>query len=311
MKSILIIPIVLAAITVNAQYNKDNLRLEAKATESKYKYQNLQLYPIRANNIFVKEHKDLGKFVTLKEALEKKKIAITEANGGDVNKLFVENTSKDTVMILSGEVVQGGKQDRMIGQDIILYPKSGKKDLSVFCVEQGRWHSKGDGMDFKSYYSISSNEVRKAATVKKNQLEVWDKVAETTTKNNATTSTGTLAALKESGDFGKELKKYADYFNPLIINEKDVIGVVAVSGDKILGCDMFATHDLFEKHYQNLVGSYATEAITNGKAAAVSYDKVQGYLMSVIEDETKQESEVQKKGTMLKDKGKKVHISTF
>src|SRR6185436_2793758 len=119
-----------------------------------------------------------------------------------------ENISKDTVMVLSGEVVQGGKQDRMIAQDFILYPKSGKKDVSVFCVEHGRWQPKDQGMEFKKYYTISSNEVRKAATVKKDQSEVWKKVAETTDANKAGTATGTLTALKESGDFNKQLKKY-------------------------------------------------------------------------------------------------------
>lgn len=311
MKPLLIIIAVLVITTVHAQYNKANLKLEPGSAQSKYHYQNLQLYPIRANATFVNAHKELSKFITLKDAIDKKKVAITESNGGEVNSLFIENVSKDTVMILSGEVVQGGKQDRMVAQDVILYPHSGKKDISVFCVEHGRWQPKESGMEFKKYYSISSNEVRKAATVKKNQQEVWDKVAETTTKNKATTSTGTLTALKESGDFSKELKQYTDYFNSMIFNEGDVIGVIAVSGDQVLGCDMFATHELFGKHYQNLINSYATEAITNGKAVKLPYEKVQQYLMTVIEDEKKQEDEVQKKGTMLKESGKKVHISTF
>src|SRR6185295_12245187 len=148
--------------------------------------------------------KGVGKYETLKNALDKKKVVVTESKDEEVNNLFIENVSKDTVMILAGEVVQGGKQDRMVGQDVILYPKSGKKDLSVFCVEHGRWQPKESGKEFNKYYSISSNEVRKAATVKKDQQEVWNKVAETTTKNKANTSTGTLTALKESGDYNKE-----------------------------------------------------------------------------------------------------------
>jgi len=153
--------------------------------------------------------------------------------------------------------------------------------------------------------------VRKAATVKKDQQEVWNKVAETTDKNKARTSTGTLTALKESGDFTNELKKYIDYFEPLIVNESDVIGVIAVSGDQVLGCDMFATHQMLKEHYNNLINSYATEAITTGKNVQISYDQVNQYLDTIIQDEQKQEGEVQKKGTMLKDGRKKLHISTF
>jgi hypothetical protein len=295
----------------NAQFNKTNLKLEAAASQPKYRFRNLQLYPIRANAAFAAQHKDLGKFVPLKEALAKKKVAITESGDGEVNKLFVENISKDTIMVLSGEVVQGGKQDRMIAQDFILYPKSGKKDVSVFCVEHGRWQPKNDDMEFKQYSNASSNEVRKAATVRKDQREVWDKVSETTNKNKANTSTGTLTALNESSDFNKQLKKYTDFFGTLVLQEDDVIGVIAVSGDKVLGCDMFASHALLKEHYNNLISAYATEAITSGKQVTITHEKVDQYLQSIIADETKQETEVQKKGTMLKQGKRKLHISTF
>jgi len=297
--------------TVSAQYSKSNLKLESASTESKYKFKNLQLYPIRANDVFVNQHKKTGKFVTLKEALAKKKVVITESNEEEVNNLFIENISKDTVIVLSGEVVQGGKQDRMIAQDFILYPKSGKKDVSVFCVEHGRWQPKGDGKAFNQYYDISSNEVRKAATVKKDQSEVWNKVAETTSKNKAQTSTGTLTALKDANEFKGELKKYTDFFNGVITNETTVIGVVAVSGDKVLGCDMFATHDLLNKYYANLISSYATEAITNGKNVTVPRQKVDEYLQKIIDDEGKQDKTIKENGTMLKDGKYKLHISTF
>ena len=305
---------VLVAVCVtiaNAQYNKDNLKLEASTSPEKYRFKNLQLYPIRANKTFETTHKDVGSYTTLKEAMQKRKIAVTEQGRGDVNTLFVENISSDTIMILAGEVVQGGKQDRMIAEDFILYPRSGKKDISVFCVEHGRWQAKQSGGAFNGYFTISSKEVRKAGIVKKSQQEVWDKVAENTQKNSADTYTGTLTALNDSESFTTELKQYSDFFNKSIITEQDIIGVVAVSGDAILGCDRFATHDIFQRHYQNLIQSYATEAITSGKTVTVPYKTVSDYLQSIIGDETKQEEKIKENGVLLKDGKRKVHISTF
>jgi hypothetical protein len=301
-------------VALKAQYQRENLKLDPPAMTSQgmYTYQNLQLYPVRANQAFRSHHKGVAKYVTLKEALEKRKVAITEQKGGgDVNTLFIENVSADTIIVLSGEVVQGGKQDRVIAQDFVLYPKSGKKDVSVFCVEQGRWSPKDGDTSFKQYYTISSNEVRKAATVKKNQREVWNKVSETTEKNKAGTATGTLTALKGSASLTNDLKKYTDHFQPMLSRETDIIGVVAVSGSVILGCDMFASHDIFVKYLSSLLSSYATEAITSGKPVNLPYYKVEEYLQSIIADESKQEKEVEKKGTMLKDGNKKIHISTF
>lgn len=300
--------------TVKAQYNKTNLSLleSAGSTESKYRYEKLQLYPVRANQAFLNQHQNLANYVTLKEALASKKIAITEkSTQGTVNTLLIENVSKDTVIVLSGEVIQGGKQDRVIAEDIILYPKSGKKDIPVFCVEHGRWSARGGDRSFNQYFDISSNEVRKAATVKKDQREVWQKVAETNQKHNTQTRTGTLAAIKSSSELNEEVKKYAEHFRKLLLDDPNVIGVVAVSGTTILGCDMFANHDIFGKYLPNLLNSYATEAVTSGGTPSVSYQQVREYLDSIIDNENKQEEEVKKKGAVLKDGTKKVHISTF
>lgn len=315
MKKILNILLLLIASVSHAQYNASNLVLDKTANASAYQYGNLRLYPIRANDSFVKAHNNLGKYVTLEQALKNGKIEVTEtgssSNSGTVNELYVKNVSSDTIMILSGEVVQGGKQDRMIAQDVILYPRQERRKVNVYCVEHGRWQPKADGKNFKEYYSVSSNEVRKAGTVSKNQQEVWEKVADATSKNSAPSSTGTLAALKSSGTYTADLKKYSDHFEKVLITEKDVIGFVAVSGDRILGCDMFATHAMFTDHYAGLINSYATEAITSGKPATVQTEEVSKYLLSIIEDEQKQDTEINKKGTQLKEKNRKLHISTF
>jgi hypothetical protein len=291
-----------------AQYNSQNLTVATSGAT--YRYEKLQLYPVKANEAFEKEHKDLGKYLTLKEAMEKKMIRISEVDNGEVNKLFLENVSKDTVMILAGEVVQGGKQDRMIGQDLVLAPGKGKQDVDVFCVEQGRWTARREGMSFSKYYSVSPNKVRKAGTVNKNQNEVWKEVAETTEKNDAKTGSGTLTALKDSERYGKDLERYNEQLKALAA-EPGVIGIVAVTGNQILGADLFASHALFEKHYANLLASYASEAITSGAEVTISPAAVKKYLDAILADESTQEEEVQKKGTMLKQGAKKVHISTF
>lgn len=307
--------LLLVVATLQAQYNEINLSLETVAFAVKYRYGNLQLYPIRANSVFVTHHKNVGNYITLKEAIEKKKIAITEAGAGrsdgTVNTLFIENVSRDTIMVLGGEVVQGGKQDRMIAQDFLLYPRSGKKDVSVFCVEHGRWQPKESGKSFDRYYAISSNEVRKAGAVKKDQQEVWDKVSEVTSKNDAKSPTNTLVALAESPSYKNDLKKYVDHFKGLLVQEQNVIGMVAVSGDKVLGCDLFATHDLFKSHYLNLMNSYATEALTSGKPVTITREQVSLYMKKILADEAKQEKEIERNGTMLKDGKQKLHISTF
>jgi hypothetical protein len=325
---------------IRAQYNEKNLKLDPAATaqSGKFTFKNLSLYPIKANDEFRSAHKPLGNYLTLQQALEQKKIVVSEridststpsnriqqrngnlpnrvqssnlSSNGEVNKLFIENISSDTIMILSGEVVKGGKQDRMIAQDILLVPKSGKLDVSVFCVEHGRWSTQ-QGYQFNGYYTISSSKVRKAANVSKNQSEVWDKVAETTQKNKADTKTGTLTALQSSEEYTKELEQYKAHYLENLKSDGSIIGVVAISGDSILGCDMFASHELFSKYANDLVSSYASEAISSGAKPNVSIEQVNLYLKKILSDEATQEEKVKSNGTLLKQGGRKLHLNTY
>lgn len=317
---------------LNAQYNSKNLSIKEVAAVQ-FTFKNLRLYPIYANQTFLDAHKDIGKYMPLQKALETKKVTVTEVSGkaysdvahnnysqnnegsGSVNTLYVENTSNDTIMIMAGEVVKGGKQDRVLAQDMVLLPHSGKKDISVFCVEHGRWQysegSKKENNTFYGYSKVSSTAVRKVAVVDKNQQKVWENVADVTTKNSATTGSGTYTALDTSKKYNDELKRYIDYFKTTMKNQGNVIGVIACTGDKVIGCDMFATPDMFKLYFDNLMNSYSTEAISNGSVAKTDYKTAQNYLDKFLTDESTQEQEVEKNGTMLKNGGKKLHMATF
>ena len=54
------------------------------------------------------------------------------------------NNSKRPLILLAGEIVTGGKQDRVIGKDRIIPAESDPIDLGVFCVEPGRWTGSSD-----------------------------------------------------------------------------------------------------------------------------------------------------------------------
>ena len=92
--------------------------------DSHWTYKKLQLIPIRfkargsdtghANNKMFD-----GNLISFADALRQHKITIKEitSGGADVSMLMVKNKSKDNVMLMSGEMVQGGKQDRAFGKN--------------------------------------------------------------------------------------------------------------------------------------------------------------------------------------------------
>src|SRR5262245_19680503 len=203
MKKILFIFLVLPLLTT-AQYTYKNLDVNflTKTNETAtYTFENLRLYPVSAKESFKKEFATVGKYMTLKEAIEKKKVKITESGaGGTVSNLVIENNSKDTIIIITGDVVKGGKQDRIVNQDIVLAPSSGKKSLPVYCVEAGRWSSSSNNAagisdrnsssspaEFNGYYNKGSVSLRKVVEKEKDQSKVWSKVEELNTANKTNT----------------------------------------------------------------------------------------------------------------------------
>lgn len=313
MKKIILVCLQALPLLCLAQYTYKNLAVnyEDDATAKNYTYKNLRLYPIRAKESFRQEFRQVGKYTPLKEALEKKKVIITEkSNGGTVNSLTIQNVSKDTIIVICGEVIKGGKQDRIINQDVVLPPNSGKKDLSVFCVEAGRWSARS-GMAFDGYHNVGSLSLRKVVEKESTQGKVWDKVEEFNVKNKTTNSTKTYTAMNNSTDYTKQIDEYTKFFRHKLTKETDVIGVLIVSGDKVLGCDMFATPELFRQNLDNLLASYATEAIVNGSTISIKPSTVKNYTDSLLTDERKQEQTLKEKGKSFSDKGKKLRVSSY
>lgn len=304
--SLSLLLIIVSLSLVNAQMNSENLTVEDTKKDT---YKNLQIIPIAANKTYEKAYKEVEEYSNLKKAIKNKDIEIKDS--GTVNTLIAKNNSKDPIYLIAGEIVKGGKQDRIVGEDIVIAPGEEKR-IPAFCVEQGRWaEKKATGKDFNEYYNISSNSIRKAALVDKNQQKVWSGVANVTSKNNASSSTGTYAELEKSTSYTKDLNAYLAHFKKAFLNDKTIVGFIAVSGDKVIGCDIFATKSLFKNAYEGLLHSYITEAITNGSTPKLSKSEVKKYLDKFITDESKQERNLDGKGTVFKHKNKKLHLTAF
>src|SRR2546423_1778089 len=65
--------------------------------------------------------------------------AVSYNSGASVNELALVNKSGKKLLLLAGEVIVGGQQDRIVQEDRIIPPVSVPIALNVFCVEHGRW----------------------------------------------------------------------------------------------------------------------------------------------------------------------------
>jgi hypothetical protein len=286
---------------------------------------NLTVFPVVAAKSY-----PTGQFLTLDEGLRSGEVIVTEAGsaqglirrhptpggvhhqGGEVNRLVLVNNSKRPLLLLAGEIVTGGKQDRVIGKDRIVPAESDPVDLSVFCVEPGRWVATSDHFGASAaMYGGASNDarapapmammaqpsVRAKAMATKDQSEVWDAVnkqkaemavevaATAPTVSTEVAHTTSYAKVNENQEVRKHVDAIAkpiyENYQSLIrqLHDRNAVGVVVAVNGRIIWADVFASTDLLEKYWPKLIRSYASEAVvTRAKEMELGVTKAQEFL---------------------------------
>jgi hypothetical protein len=77
----------------------------------------------------------------------------------DVNRLAVLNKSDRPLYLMPGEIIVGGQQDRVIGQELVIAPGSRPVPIDVYCVEQGRWARRGQAATRELLQAAASTEL--------------------------------------------------------------------------------------------------------------------------------------------------------
>jgi hypothetical protein len=273
-------------------------------------YENITIFPVVSST-----GQDTSPFLTLDEGLSSGEVIVSEQgaaglartrdgrpvtvpqynSGASVNQLVLINRSKRPLLLLAGELVSGGKQDRIIGKDRIVPVGSNPLPLDVFCVEHGRWT--GASSQFGASKTIVHPSVREQAAVAQNQNEVWDAVRSGTMSKAKPAAGGagrptapppppaplssavigdTIATAAPTQSYAKiyeqsragasvdefveELRKRFDRATLGLKGER-VVGVVVAYGGDVAWSDIFASGELFEHYWGKLLRSYAVEAM--------------------------------------------------
>ncbi|OLC98413.1 MAG: hypothetical protein AUH86_05090 [Acidobacteria bacterium 13_1_40CM_4_58_4] len=261
-------------------------------------YENISVFPVVASY-----GQDTSAFLTLEVGLASGDVVVRErgseemvrgrdgrpvyipqtTTGASVNQLVLVNRSKRPLLLLAGELVSGGKQDRIIGKDRIVPAGAPPLPLDVFCVEHGRWTGSSQ---FAAALTIVHPSVRERAAVDQAQTEVWDAVRSGTTAQapaaapapkisadrlqyaiagNARTEAyekiyQSSAVGVSIDDFVAEIQRRFASATSGLKGER-VVGVVVAYGGEVAWSDIFASGDLFDHYWHKLLRSYAVEAL--------------------------------------------------
>jgi hypothetical protein len=325
----------IAMLAVAATFYLNLQRVHAGQEPDASGYQVLE--PIRQGSLTVfpvvtSKSYPTGQFLTLDEGLRSGEVVVTEygnirglvrrhstpsiqRDSAQVNQLALINNSKRPLLLLAGEIVAGGKQDRVIGMDRIVPPESDPIDLNVFCVEPGRWvaTSNNFGTSGATYGSVAGGtaggvtggtlmaqpSVRAKAMGDKDQTQVWAEVKKqqqsmsvevteaspSPTAANQIASTSSYAVIMENKDVKQEVDKIAkpieQNYQSLIkqLRDRKAVGVVVAVNGRVIWSDVFASTELLEKYWPKLVRSYASEAVvTHVKGARATLAQAESFL---------------------------------
>lgn len=250
-----------------------------------YIHKNLSIFLVHGKNVIKAKS-----FLTLQEALVQKKIVVYETK--TVNELSIQNFSDEDVYVQSGDIVKGGQQDRMIGVDLIVPPRSGKLPISAFCVEHGRWSARGSekaGVFSTSNDAVATKEIKLAAKMSTSQGEVWKSVSEAQDKLssnlgarvNSAVSASSLQLAVENQKVQETADSYISALQNIANRSNDVIGYVFAINGKVNSADIYGSNVLFKKLWPKLLKANAIEAIAElqpGKFKPASAESVSGFL---------------------------------
>jgi len=321
----LVLFVVMAAtrpdLGLNASANGPGPSLSGWEIRPPVTYENLTVFPVVSS-----ENAETGDFATLDEALASGDIVVSEqgdsfgrtrdgripsgfSTGPQVNQLVLINRGKRPVLLLAGEVVSGGKQDRIIGKDRIVPVGRAPLPLDVFCVEHGRWT--GISNQFSGANLMVHPSVREEAAIEQDQNQVWaavrgeaksvGSVAGSARASAPQISAGELSdamaaagtqsypRIYKSSPIGRsvenvvdEIRRRFDHATSALKGEQ-VVGVVVAFGNEVAWSDIFASSELFGAYWPKLLSSYVVEAMTRpGVRETASLEVARDFLRPIM-----------------------------
>jgi len=193
---------------------------------------------------------------TLEDARASGALTITERPAPTVPELVVDNRGKAHVLLLAGEILVGGKQNRVLREDILLPPLSGPRPIGVYCVEQGRWNE--GRRDFESKSSFADPNLRRHVYDRADQQSVWSAVKGLTGHVAAASPTTSYQQAFETPAIREHLGAAERALDVKVT--PDAMGAAVFVGATLSGLDVFSAPGLFARQWTKLLRAHAVGA---------------------------------------------------
>ncbi len=217
-------------------------------------FDNITVFPLKL------EITNMPYFITLDSALKTGKFLIKEVNVfGEVPVLKVVNALSEQVLILDGEELKGGKQNRLVNTSILV-KKNSELAIPVSCTEARRWDYTSE--DFKDPDVIIPIEIRKGKNetvfqnlfskgeFKANQRLIWDMIDLYQKVYDVDSKTSAMRDIyeKEKVNLENKVKNF-----PYIEGQN---GILVYINGRFEGMDIIPLVSAYKNIHEKLIKSY-------------------------------------------------------
>jgi len=233
-------------------YNEVTALLDDIVIGPAYHYRGLALFPLT-----LARGADHRRYQTLGEGLANGTVTVRERKRGVVSELVLRNSAGVHTFVLAGEILLGGKQNRLLRQDVLLPPRSGDVVVPVYCGQKGRWTAGGR---FHSKATLAPQNLRRRAMAGAPQAEVWAGIRRDAARLKAPSRSENLQQVYETKAVREALAGYRTEFVGYL-RRRAAVGFVAARYGTIVGAEVFRSRSLFAREREKLIDAYAVDCI--------------------------------------------------
>jgi hypothetical protein len=209
-------------------------------------------------------------YTLLKDAVTQKTLQIAEMDNASVDTLMARNIGALPVLIVNGQELVGGKQNRIINSTVLV--PTGATALPVSCVEHGRWDVPQSGfaphdalypaLRAETVMQVAAS-LRQSGMHTSDQGAIWSSIAERHSDEAIFSPTGAMADLydRRQGDLAA--------FERAIPCPEGAVGMVTAIGGRVTALELFDAPATMAALWPIFVRAAALDALRAPAAPAV------------------------------------------
>lgn len=235
-------------------------------------HENITVIPIKTD---INSKLDI---LTLKKGMELGLVEVKELKESTVNTITVKNNAVTPLILIDGEEVLGGDQNRLVNSTTVVAANS-QSNISVSCTERGRWGYKSE---FKSSPHIANYKTRRnkehATHLKQSvQDKVWNSIDELEVDCCIRSPT---SAMSES--YENQKSKLDEILQSFSI-EDGQNGIIIMVDGEIKGFEILLNSQIYKDFHKKIIKSYLIDVEIKESVFTINVDEARNVIEKAID----------------------------